>query len=114
MVVPALPLVSAMLLPSAPMISLLPSVTLVTVKVSAVMVWLGSMALMVMPLNRSDALPFSVKVGVPPVALSVGASLTPVTLTLTSALLLVPPSPSLTVMRTVRVEVLGSAPLLLL
>ncbi len=78
------------------------------------MVWPDSTALMLTPLNRSTALPFSVKVGVPPVALTVGASLTPVTLTVTTDRLLVPPSPSLTLTWMPRLAVNGSVVLVLL
>ena len=63
---------------------------------------------MVTALNRSAGAPPSVKVVVAPVADNVGASLTGVTVTETSAFALVPPSPSLTVTRTVRVAVFGS------
>ena len=91
--------VRAMVEPSAPRISLAPSLTLVIVNVSPVKVWPDSMVLAVAPLNRvTGDTSSSVNVGLIPVAVNVGVSLTSETARSALAVVFekasVPPPPS--------------------
>ncbi|MNH21883.1 hypothetical protein D3C79_817150 [compost metagenome] len=113
-VVPVVPLSRTMVVPSTTSSSSLPLPRLPTVRINWSIFCPASSALTVTPLNRSAAPPPSVKVGLFGVATTVGASLIAVMATVTLALLLVPPSPSLTVTRTVRLALAMSPVLLLL
>jgi hypothetical protein len=80
-VVPVAPLVRLKVVPSALRRSAAPFARLLTVSVRLVMVCPPSMVDAAAPLNRETEEPSSVKVGLAPVAVRVGASLTEVTAT---------------------------------
>ncbi|MCY1348418.1 hypothetical protein D9M69_345650 [compost metagenome] len=115
-VVTELPLVKATSLPSTRSTSALPSPRLLTVRVRRSMFWPFSTVPALVPLNSVTAVPFSVKVGVLPVALSVGASLLGVTDTVAAmlgvAVLLLAPLSRIWVMVTTRLLAPGSSLLL--
>ena len=70
--VPLLPLLSAMSVPPMLSISAAPLLTLVTVNLAPLKVWPLSLVAAVTLPNRSTALPFSVKLGLTAVALTLG------------------------------------------
>ncbi len=80
-VVPEVPLVKTIAVPSAFNLSLEPSLTLVTVSVSPVNVCPLSTVEAAVPLNKLAADPPSVNVGLEPVAVKVGSSFNAVTVT---------------------------------
>src|SRR3954463_5848727 len=105
-VVPVAPLVRLKVVPSAVRTSEAPLLTLPTVSWRLVIVWPASIVDAAAAANRDTDEPSSVNVGLAPVAVSVGASLTEVTLTV-EATVLEPVVPSLTVKLTVREGVEG-------
>ncbi len=111
-----IPFTRATTVPSIVICSLLPLPKFVTVNTSELISCPLSTVLILLPLNSATADPPSVKVGVAPVAVNVGASFTAITTTeiLAAALVLLPPSPSLTVTLIVRVVVVGSVILVLI
>src|SRR3954462_3749329 len=110
-VVPVAPLVRLKVVPSAVRTSEAPLLTLPTVNWRLVTVWPASMVEAAAPANRDTDEPSSVKVGLAPVAVSVGASFTAVTL-MVEAAGLEPVVPSLTLKLPVREAVEGLSELL--